>query len=147
MNIKEEDIESKDAVILINQLSDTLSKITGSSGKSSFNNDDVKNDRSLFVIGRINGKPAGCGAIREISKDTAELKRMYAVNKGKGTGKEILIYLENKARKFGYKEIILEIRKCNNNAVNFYIHNNYKIIDNYGKYKNRAEAVCFKKVL
>ena len=127
MNIKDEDIESKDAVILINQLSDTLSKITGSSGKSSFNNDDVKNDRSLFVIGRINDKPEGCGAIREISKDTAELKRMYAVNKGKGTGKEILIYLENKARKFGYKEIILETRKCNNNAINFYIHNNYKV--------------------
>ena len=93
MDIKEEDIESKDAVQLINQLSDILSKITGSSGKSSFNNDDVKNDRSIFVIGRINGKPAGCGAIREISKDTAELKRMYAVNKGKGTGKEILIYI------------------------------------------------------
>lgn len=147
MLINEENIESKDAVMLIEELSKTLEKITGSSGKNSFNNVDINNPRSVFVIGREEGKAAGCGAIREISKDTAELKRMFTVKKGQGAGKKILEYLENEAKILGYKRIILETRKCNSNAVNFYLHNYYKIINNYGKYENRDEAVCFEKIL
>lgn len=104
-------------------------------------------DAQMLIDGRINGKIAGCGAIREVSFESAELKRMYAVFKGKGIGKEILCYLENKAREFGYKKIILETRKCNTNDVNFYLHNSYKFISNYGKYVGREEAVCFEKIL
>ena len=67
--------------------------------------------------------------------------------KNRGIGKMILLQLENSAKEFGYLKVILETRKCNNNAIRFYLSNRYKIIDNYGKYKEMLQAGCFEKVL
>lgn len=147
ISIKEECINSQDGIKLIEELACTLEKITGSSGKGSFDNSDMLNPRSIFVIARDKNKAVGCGAFREITSDIAEIKRMYTAEKNRGIGKMILLYLENKAKQFGYSKIILETRKCNNYAVRFYLSNGYKIIDNYGKYKEMPEAFCFEKVL
>lgn len=145
--IQEERINSQDGTRLIEDLSCTLEKITGNSGKGSFDYNDMLNPRSIFVIARDDNKAVGCGAFREITNDVAEIKRMYTVEKNCGIGKMILLYLENKAKEFRYSKIILETRKCNNYAVRFYLRNGYKIIDNYGKYKEMPEAFCFEKVL
>lgn len=147
ISIKEEEIDSEDGKRLIEKLSDTLEKITGSSGKDSFDNSDMLNPRSIFVIARDENKAVGCGALREITSDIAEIKRMYAVEKNRGIGKMILLKLENKAKEFGYLKVVLETRKCNKNAVRFYLSNGYRIIDNYGKYKEMAQAICFEKLL
>ena len=147
ISIKEEEIDSEDGKRLIEKLSDTLEKITGSSGKDSFDNSDMLNPRSIFVIARDENKAVGCGALREITSDIAEINRMYAVEKNRGIGKMILLKLENKAKEFGYLKVVLETRKCNKNAVRFYLSNGYRIIDNYGKYKEMAQAICFEKLL
>ena len=128
ISIKEEEIDSEDGKRLIEKLSDTLEKITGSSGKDSFDNSDMLNPRSIFVIARDENKAVGCGALREITSDIAEIKRMYAVEKNRGIGKMILLKLENKAKEFGYLKVVLETRKCNKNAVRFYLSNGYRII-------------------
>lgn len=101
----------------------------------------------MFVIAYEDGKPVGCGCFREISSNTAEIKRMYAKVKRHRVGEEILKYLEKEARKLDYSQIILETRKININAVNFYLKNGYKICSNYGKYENRLDTVCLKKEL
>ena len=62
-----------------------------------------------------------------------------------GIGIKILIFLENKAKELEYKEIWLETRKRNTEACNFYLKNGYKQIENYGKYVNNNEAICFGK--
>lgn len=147
ISIKEERINSQDGIKLIEELSCTLGKITGNSGKGRFDYNDMLNTRSIFVIARDDNKAVGCGAFREITDDVAEIKRMYASEKNRGIGKMILLQLENRAKEFGYLKVILETRKCNNNAIRFYLSNRYKIIDNYGKYKEMLQAVCFEKVL
>lgn len=147
ISIKKECINSQDAIKLMHELSDTLEKITGNSGKGSFDNSDMLNPRSIFIIARDDNKAVGCGALREINNDIAEIKRMYAAEKNHGIGNIILLYLENKAKDFGYSKVILETRKCNENAVKFYLKNSYKIIDNYGKYIEMPQSVCFEKVL
>lgn len=145
ITIAKENIQSKDAIALIEELSDELKSITGDSGQSSFNSTDINNKRSLFVIARENGRAVGCGAFREISGEIAEIKRMYVRKKSCGVGSRILSYLEREAKKSGYSRTLLETRKCNGNAVNFYLKNGYTIIPNYGKYENMPEAVCFEK--
>lgn len=147
LSITKENINTKEANDLIEELSFELTQITGNSGKGSFENSDIDNPRSIFVIARENGNAIGCGAFREISNEIAEIKRMYARKKSSGIGNKILSYLEEQAKKFGYSKIILETRKCNENAVNFYLKNEYKIISNYGKYETMEEAICFEKIL
>jgi ribosomal protein S18 acetylase RimI-like enzyme len=40
---------------------------------------------------------------------------------------------------------VLETRKVNKKAVAFYLAKGYKVIENFGKYRGREEAVCFEK--
>lgn len=139
---------SPDSHVLIEKLSATLAVITGSNGKNSFNVDDIQADRALWVLARDEqGVAVGCGAIRPLSDETAELKRMFALREGEGIGSAILRYLENAARELGYQNIKLETRRVNQQAVAFYERHGYAQTDNYGNYIGRPEAVCFVKRL
>lgn len=146
--ISKENPLSAEATSLMDELSKCLQDITGDGGRSSFDVNDVSNDRALFVIARNqDGKAIGCGAFRPMDATTAEVKRMFAKVRGIGVGNEILSYLEYQAHNMGYKTIRLETRLINARAVSFYKQNGYKKIPNYGRYENRADAVCFEKEL
>jgi len=146
MRIIETQPNSQDASDLMEKLSKNLELITGDSGKNSFNPNDVCVPRSLFVVAYNEyGEAIGCGAIRPINQDVAEVKRMFAKTKAIGVGSEILHHLENQAQKLGYSAIWLETRLINKRAVSFYEKKGYHRISNYGKYVNKPEAVCFEK--
>ena len=134
---------SSDAAKLIQELSEELKRITGSSGRSSFQLNDMENQRAAFFIAYIDDEAVGCGAIQEYTSDIAEIKRMYSRKSGSGIGKAIIVALENEAKRLKYNSIILETRKMNRTAVSFYMNNKYKVCDNYGKYIRRNEAICF----
>lgn len=137
---------TQDASNLMEELSKNLEIITGDSGKSSFNPNDFCGSRSLFVVAYSDdGEAIGCGAIRPINENVAELKRMFAKTKAIGVGSEILQHLENQALKLRYSTIWLETRLINKRAVSFYEKKGYHRISNYGKYINKTEAVCFEK--
>jgi GNAT superfamily N-acetyltransferase len=104
ITINEEDLNTPDAIQLMDDLSDTLESITGNSGRCSFNLSDVCGERAVFAIARNqDGEAVGCGAIRPIDENTAEVKRMYAKEKGRGVGTKVLSYLETKAQELGLK--------------------------------------------
>lgn len=146
--ITEENPYIPDAIRLLEELSESLESITGNSGKGSFNQSDVCVPRALFVIARNqNGEAIGCGGIRPIDENIAEVKRMYAKIRGLGIGTEILTYLETQAHKLGYSALWLETRVVNDQAVSFYESKGYYRIPNYGKYIGNLEAVCFEKRL
>lgn len=144
--ITPEDPGTTDAAGLLNELSDSLAKITGASGKASFDVSDVGGPRAIFVVARNrHDETIGCGALRPLSETVAEVKRMYS--KQSGAGRAILKYLETRALEMNYKELWLETRRVNEEAVNFYRRNGFGEIPNYGKYTGRAEAICFGKIL
>jgi len=148
MRIIERSPMDADAIILMEELSKTLISITGDSGKNSFNSDDVCISRSLFVIAYDESDEAvGCGAIRPIDENIAEVKRMFAKVKTKGVGSNILSYLEIEAKKLGYSSLYVETRIINEHAVSFYKNRGYCKISNYGKYTNNTKAICFEKKL
>ena len=90
-----------DATSLMDELSECLQTSTRNSGKDSFDAKDVCSDRATFVIARDqSGKTLGCGAFRPMDETTAEVKRMYAQNKGIGIGGTILSYLEHRTHDF-----------------------------------------------
>lgn len=92
-------------------------------------------------------EPIGCGGLRPLTSDVCEVKRMYAKYAGQGIGSALLQRLECQAIQSGFKEIWLETRKINENAVKFYLHSGYQVQPNYGKYIGKQEAICFVKIL
>ncbi len=148
VTIQREDHRSLEATSLLEELSKALAAITGSSGRSSFSLEDLDNPRAVFAMARDEaGKAIGCGAIRPIGETTAEVKRMYARQKGRAVGTLLLSFLEEQARVLGYASLVLETRRVNHVAVGFYLARGYRVIANYGKYVGREEAVCFEKAL
>ncbi|HRG18723.1 MAG TPA: GNAT family N-acetyltransferase [Flavobacterium lutivivi] len=132
---------------LIEALSNNLESRFGSSGKNSFQNWEFDNSQYVFVKCIIENEVVGCGALRPLSNEIAEIKRMYSKYSRKGIGNQILLYLENKAMNLGFSKIYLETRKLNAEACSFYLKNNYVVIPNYGKYVNNNLAICFGKNL
>jgi len=148
ITVEKSDPFSPDSCSLVEKLSAELAAITGDSGKSNFTIDSMDGDRSLWVLARNEkGDATGCGAIRPLTENIAELKRMFSDRSAPGVGKALLNFLETSAKNMGYTEIWLETRHVNHKAVNFYKNNGYVLIENYGPYIGRDEAVCFSKVL
>jgi len=141
-----EDPGTADAMVLLDELSAALQAITGSSGKASFDANDVRVENARFVVARnVNGHPVGCGAFRPLATGVAEIKRMYS--RVPGAGSAVLAFLEQEAQQLGFVALQLETRAVNQKAVSFYERHGYTRIPNYGKYAGKVEAVCFEKQL
>ena len=93
--------------------------------------------------------PVGCGAIKEFDPDTMEVKRMFVLqqNRGRGVAQKVLSELESWAREMNYERCILETGKRQPEAIELYKKAGYKIIPNYGQYRNVDNSVCFEKQL
>jgi putative acetyltransferase len=99
------------------------------------------------VVAYEDGKAVGCGAIKEFSPDTMELKRMYTLpeTRGKGIATKVLAELEKWAAELSYEKCVLETGKRQPEAIALYKKNGYKIIQNYGQYVGVENSVCFEK--
>lgn len=91
----------------------------------------------------------GCGAFKELSKDTVEVKRMYTlpVHRSKGHASRILEALEQWAKEEHYSIAVLETGKRQLEAIELYKKNGYSIIPNYGQYAGIENSICFQKIL
>ena len=80
-----------------------------------------------FIVGLLNNKIIGMGALKRLSKKTAELKRMriHPRYQRSGFGQKILNYLEKKALKLGYNKIQFYTLHSQKEAQKFYEKNNY----------------------
>ncbi|MFP2238145.1 GNAT family N-acetyltransferase [Pseudescherichia vulneris] len=148
IRVEPSDPRSSESQQLIAQLTAELARITGEGGTASFSLEDIESERAMWVLARNQqGESIGCGAIRPLSADTAELKRMYSTGREQGTGRALLLALEAAAIGLDYRYILLETRKVNQRAVAFYLKQGYQVTENYGRYVGRDEAICFRKAL
>lgn len=99
------------------------------------------------VLAYVNGEPAGCGAIKEYSANTMEIKRMFVLadHRRKGIAAKILTELERWAAELSFRECILETGKKQPEAIELYKKNGYQQIPNYGQYIGVENSVCFEK--
>ena len=101
------------------------------------------------VVAINNNLAVGCGAMKEYDKSTMEIKRMFVPieMRGKGVAVAILNDLETWAKELGYKKCVLETGDKMSEAIGLYKKSGYKIIKNYGQYKNIESSICFEKKL
>ncbi len=107
--------------------------------------EDIKNAVILY----LNKTPAGCGAFKQYSADTAEIKRMFVKPELRGLGLAIAVLneLEKWAAECGFNNCILETGKKQPEAIRLYSKAGYEKIPNYGQYQNIENSLCFKKAL
>ncbi|PUW98622.1 GNAT family N-acetyltransferase, partial [Cronobacter sakazakii] len=112
--IEPSDPTHPDAIVLLAALSETLAALTGSSGRQSFNNDDVRAEGATFLLARnASGTAIGCVACRPLKPGIAEIKRLFALPDNPGAGSQLLSAAERFARDAGYDQAWLETRRTN----------------------------------
>ncbi|MDA4116392.1 MAG: GNAT family N-acetyltransferase [Thaumarchaeota archaeon] len=118
-------------------------------GSGGFKPEDAMGPRGAFVIGRVDGNPVACGAIRPLEEDVAELKRVFVKVgfRGRGYSKAIVKDLERQARARGYRVMRLETGVRQPEAISLYESLGYHRISNYGEYRDSGLSVCFEKGL
>lgn len=145
---KRTDSADKDFQELVKALDIDLSIRDGE--EHSFYDQFNKIDMIRHAIVAYDGdEPVGCGAVKEYSADTMEVKRMYVppARRGQGIASIILTELENWCREMNYTRCLLETGKKQPEAIALYTKNNYRVIPNFGQYKNVENSVCFEKLL
>ena len=107
------------------------------------------NTLNYVVVAYDQNEAIGCGALRNYSNDTMEVKRMFVpLNKrGQGIASTVLAALETWCRELGIKKCVLETGKKQPEAIALYKKNHYNIIPNFGKYEGVENSVCFEKEL
>lgn len=107
-------------------------------------------DRIRYVVVAYEGAtPVGCGAVKEFSSDTIEVKRMFTqpTHRNQGIARAVLSELEVWTRELGYKKCVLETGKRQPEAIALYKKQGYRLIPNYGQYAGMENSVCFEKEL
>ncbi len=104
---------------------------------------------NTVLILYIDDTAVACGCFREISSNTIEIKRMYVEEayRGKGLSISLLNALELWGSDLGYSKSILETGIKQLEAISLYNKCQYKIIDNYGVYKDMRESICMQKLI
>ena len=101
------------------------------------------------VVLYLDSSPVACGAFKEYSKTTVEIKRMYTRERYRGLrlAEQILVQLENWAADLGYRESILETGIRQTSAIALYERCGYQPIPCYGQYTSMANSRCYRKSL
>ncbi|MCU1424429.1 MAG: GCN5-related N-acetyltransferase [Microbacteriaceae bacterium] len=95
------------------------------------------------------GNPLGCGGLRRLDDEHAEIKRMFvrSAHRGSGVSTALLQRLELAALAAGWSRLVLETGELQPDAIRFYQREGYTRIPNFGYYAGSDDSVCFEKVL
>ncbi|OGO77093.1 MAG: GNAT family N-acetyltransferase [Clostridiales bacterium GWB2_37_7] len=76
-----------------------------------------------LMLALVDGKPAGCIALRRLSEETCEMKRLFVREsfQGLGIGKELVRLIIEEGRKLGYPYIRLDTLPSMKKAQDMYV--------------------------
>jgi len=152
VSVQRASIESRAALELITALNAELSALYPEPGANHFrlDPDEVAAGRGAFLVAYHDGRALGCGAVRLIADDEAEVKRMYVAPeaRGLGLGAAIVAALEREARALGARRLVLETGVRQGAAIAVYRAAGFAHIDPFGEYvASAATSVCMAKPL
>jgi GNAT superfamily N-acetyltransferase len=111
--------------------------------------DEVGPGRGAMLVAYVDSEPAGCGAIRLLDPDRAEIKRMYVLPsmRGRGCGRALLDSLTDEARSLGATELVLETGERLVEAMSLYRRAGFVPVPCFGEYVGSPLSVCLGKEL
>ncbi len=151
VGVRGEQLSSAAAVALVTALNTELSGRYPNRLDCHFDlaEEEVAAGRGMFVVASIGDTDVGCGAVRLIDDDVAELKRMFVVPelRGRRIAAVVLSALEDKARALGANRIVLETGIRSPEALALYGRAGYHEIEKFGPYVASSVSVCMGKDL
>jgi putative acetyltransferase len=152
VDIRRSSLASPDAVRLISELNTELTATFPEPGATHFSlsHEQVAEGDGAFVIVYVDGDAVGCGAIRRLDGERAEIKRMFVSPpyRGRGLGRAIVGALEGEARRLGFSHVVLETGTRLPVAIALYESAGYARIPLFGEYTGSPEtSICFGKAL
>jgi GNAT superfamily N-acetyltransferase len=149
MEIRHEELTSPAALTLIGALNRDLTERYPDPGTRHFRlaANEVAEGRGAFLVAYLDGRPVGCGAIRRLDEERAEVKRMYVEPsaRGQGIGQAILGELEAEARRLGVGRLVLETGDRQAEALRLYARAGFTSIPAFGEYVGSPVSVCLAK--
>lgn len=133
---------------LVEELDRDLYGINGEE-QGEYDKHNVIDYLDTVVICYKDSKPVGCGAFKELNRDSIELKRIYVNSnyRGKGLSKGIVRELQDWGREQGYTRGVLETGKLQYAAIGLYKSLGFSVIDNYEPYIGLSNSVCMSRTL
>lgn len=137
---------------LIAALDAELSALYPEPGANHFRLDpvEVADGQGAFLVVYRGGAAVGCGALRLLDPETAELKRMYVAPAARGTGlgRRLVAALEAEARALGVRRLVLETGTRQAAALALYAATGFRPIPLFGEYRLSPDtSVCLGKEL
>jgi len=107
------------------------------------------NDINNIVIAYDNENAIGCASMKKYDNISYEVKRVFIKPdyRRSGIAEKLMKEIEDRAKEKGVLSLILETGNQLTPAVKLYQKLNYKIIENYGQYKDIEKSICMKKIL
>ena len=101
----------------------------------------------LFLVAYVDGEPSGCGALKQLDQEAAEIKRVYVAPSARGLGiaRRVLGALEEAAKELGYACVRLDTGERLQEALALFRSTGYEAIPDYNG--NPYAAYWFEKRL
>ncbi len=152
ISIERADLLAETSRALILALNRELAEMYPQAGANHFelDSEEVAPGRGGFFVARRGGAPVGCGALRKLDAETAELKRMYVAPAARGTGlgRRLVETLEAEARALGVRRLVLETGTLQHAALALYRNVGFAPIPLFGEYRLSPDtSVCLGKEL
>jgi GNAT superfamily N-acetyltransferase len=150
ITLERADLTAASSRALIEALNAELSALYDEPGANHFRlgAEEVADGRGAFLIVCRNKVPVGCGALRLLDAETAELKRMYVdpAVRGRGLGRRLVAALEAEAKSLGARRLVLETGIRQAAALALYRATGFHPIPLFGEYRLSPQtSVCFGK--
>jgi putative acetyltransferase len=149
VEIRPVDPASADARRLIEELDAYLTGLYPSESNHLLPVEALREPNVVFLVARIDGQVAGCGAFVNHEGEYAEIKRMYVMPEFRGLqlGRRMLEELEARARSSGLQVARLETGVAQPEALGLYERAGYQRRGPFGSYPEDPLCVFMEKSL
>jgi GNAT superfamily N-acetyltransferase len=91
-----------------------------------------------FLVARLEGRPVGCGGVRQLGEDVGELRRLYVAPEARslGLGRQLFEAMEEAARRIGYRTVRLDTNPALREARQMFEQLGYREIPPYNDNPN-----------
>ena len=144
------DGSSLDFMELCHELDDFLNELVGGEeNRAEYILYNQLDDLHNVIVAYDDDIPVGSVSFKKYDDECAEVKRVFVKEeyRNKGIANELMELLENTAREQGYRYLILESGAPLVAAMALYRKIGYKVIPNYGQYREMPNSICMKKEL
>jgi putative acetyltransferase len=149
LSIAREDPRQPEIAALVEALDQLMASLYPAESNHLLDLDELAEPEVTFLVGRMAGHAAACGAYRVFAPTTAEIKRMWVgtQHRGQGFGRQMLIAIEDHARSAGIRRLKLETGIRQEEAIGLYEAQGYSRCRPFADYKPDPLSIFMTKAL